>query len=204
MIKSLLNWFGKGAEDTIKSCPSIQGHVTIQLIDERHRVKKHVEGCNIWTLTGREYLSEIIALKVSSPREGFREDRVAYIGMGVGSTLEIAEVSRLVDPIVYDGGSNFLAPLQTPATHPATASSTTKTSVQFIRQFSSNELNSVNPITEAGLFTDGDPSNNFIVGSAPVTLSGAGTRAPVAYKTFEPISKTSDFTMRIVWEVRFI
>ena len=203
MIKSLLNWFGKGAEDAIKSCPAIQGHVTIQMLDQRGKLKYMSEGYNIWTLTGREYLSELVALQqFTTPRTTFRDDRIAYIGMGLGAQPEVAEVESLVESISYDG-TNFLAPLVFPATFPSSSSSTTKTAVQFIRTFQANELNNAKPITEAGLFTDGDPDQDFALG-APTSLAAAKHRAPVAYKTFEPISKTSDFTMKIIWEVRFV
>lgn len=215
MIRKLLNWFGPSAVDTIKSCPSIQGHVTIQMLNQRGKVVKQSEGYNIWTLTGREYLSELIALQtfntVEADRVLFRNDRVAYIGMGTGSQPEVAEVNSLVSPVSLDtatsGSGTYLAVLDDPATFPATSSSTTKTAVQFIKTFGSTDysINSSTNIvlTEAGLFTDGDPENNFAVGRI-TQLPGAYSHAPVAYKTFEPITKTSDFTMKVVWEVRFI
>lgn len=214
MIRKLLNWFGPSAVDTIKSCPSIQGHVTIQMLNQRGKVVKQSEGYNIWTLTGREYLSELIALQtfntVEADRVLFRNDRVAYIGMGTGSQPEVAEVNSLVSPVSYDTGSygTYLAVLDSPATFPATSSSTTKTAVQFIKTFNSTDYSidaSTNIVlTEAGLFTDGDPGNDFAVLNRPIQLASAYSHAPVAYKTFEPITKTIDFTMKVVWEVRFI
>jgi hypothetical protein len=29
-------------------------------------------------------------------------------------------------------------------------------------------------------------------------------RAPMAYKTFEPVTKTTAFTLRLVWELRIL
>ena len=87
MIKWLLDKLNpKLSQDIIKVNPAIEGVVTLSLIDNR-RVVHEVVGNNIWTLTGREYLAELIALKLYAPVEGnrqyFRNDRVAYIGMGI-------------------------------------------------------------------------------------------------------------------------
>jgi hypothetical protein len=56
-------------------------------------------------------------------------------------------------------------------------------------------------LTEAGLFTDGDPDNNNAV-PAPTDFATTATRAPVAYKTFEPVTKPEGFTLEAVWEIR--
>ena len=217
MIKQLLNWFGPSAKETIKSCPEIQGHMTVQLLNQAGKVVTQTEGYNIWTLTGREYLSELIALQVfntvEANRTTYRNDRVAYIGMGTGVQPEIAGVANLVYPVGYDTGTQdgtFLAVLD-PAEFPATSSGTTRTSVRFSRTFSSGEYSVPtvnNPsgsivLTEGGLYTDGDPTNNFAVGTISTAFGDSFGFSPVAYKTFEPITKTPDFTMRVIWEVRF-
>ena len=204
-------------KDAMKDCPSIQGHVTLRL-EERGKLVKQVEGYNIWTLTGREFLSELIGLKafhatVPGNRQFFREDRVAYIGVGTGTQTEVAEVSSLVSPVAANTGATsstvgtFLMPLDAPATLPATSLSTTNTSVQFIKTFGLTEISfGTTPVavTEAGLFTDGDPTNNFAVPIPSTAWADASTIAPVAYKTFEPITKTQNYTLKVVWEVKFI
>ena len=184
--------------------PMVEGRVRIETREGGKR-RQVSEGKNIWTLTGREYLAELIALSASSPRGTFRNDRVAYIGMGVGSQAEVASIESLVDPVPFMT-SGFLAPTQAPALFPASGTSTPITSVQFVREFGTDELSidgAAVVLTEAGLFTDGDPDNNWALG-APVTFDAASTRAPVAYKTFEPITKTTSFTMRVLWEIRFV
>ena len=208
MIKQLLNWFGPSAADTIKSAPAVK----------EGKLCKQTDGYNIWTLTGREYLSELIGLhtfnSIEASRVLHRNDRIAYIGMGTGSQPEVAAVSSLVYPVGYDTGvqsGNFLAVLD-PADFPATSSGTTKTSVRFSREFTSADysvITATNPtgnitLTEGGLFTDGDPTNNFQVGTLSASFADSEGFAPVAYKTFEPITKTPDFTMKVIWEVRFV
>jgi len=193
-----------------KHNPLIEGRVQMEM-RERGKLVTRREGFNIWTLSGREYLSEIIALEATSPRTLFRSDRVAYLGIGSGAQAKVSNITSLVDPVVYKTGE-FLAALAAPATFPSSGTTTTSTSTRFIREFSTGELslgyNVV--ITEAGLFTDGDPDNDWLHVDAegddacPTDFSTAAGRAPVAYKTFEPITKTTQFTLRVVWDVRFV
>jgi len=192
--------------------------MTIQLRSLDGKLQKQTEGFNIWTLTGREYLSELVGLQTFSAIEAnrslYRNDRIAYLGMGTGTAPEVASVSKLTYPVGYDTGAqtgNFLAVLD-PAEFPAASSGTTKTSVRFSRTFTSGEYSVItanNPtgtitLTEGGLFTDGDPTNNFQVGTVSTAFGDSYNFAPVAYKTFEPITKTPDFTMTVIWEVRFV
>jgi len=199
----LLQWLPTKVVEDHKSAPAIKGFFQAET-RERGKLVAHVEGENIWTLTGREYLTELIPLLAHSPRAVYRADRVAYIGLGVGSQPEIANITSLVSPVSYSPGE-FLAPVATPATFPATATASTKTSVRFIREFGTAEISVGSDVvlTEAGLFTDGDPDNNWALG-APTGFAASSDRAPVAYKSFDPITKTTDFTLRVIWEVRFI
>jgi hypothetical protein len=142
---------------------------------------------------------------VVSPRDGFRNDRIAFIGMGAGSQPEVANIESLVDPLPY-APSEFLARVKTPATFPASASSSARTAVRFVREFGQTELSlgATAILTEAGLFTDGDPDNDWDTSSPITGFSASSDRAPMAYKTFEPVSKTTAFTLRVIWEVRFL
>lgn len=202
-LKRLFNFFSPKDLAEHKNAPAIQGYFQAET-RERGKLVQHAEGCNVWTLTGREYLSELIALQAVSPRTTFREDRISYIGLGTGSQAEEAGVSSLVNPVPFSPGE-FLAQVVTPATFPASAASSTKTAVRFIREFGLQEISMGYDVvlTEAGLFTDGNPNDDWEL-TAPTTLAGAGDRAPMAYKTFEPITKTTQYTLRVIWEVRFL
>lgn len=185
--------------------PQIQGHFRLET-REGGKLRARREGKNIWTLTGREYLAEVISIASLNPtRETFREDRVGFIGMGTGAQAEVANIQSLVQPVPYKAGE-FLAYLGAPATFPVTGVDATRTAVRFTREFGQGEISLGFDVvlTEAGLFTDGDPDNNNDIISVPTDFATASGRAPVAYKTFEPITKTIDFTLRVVWEVRFI
>lgn len=161
-------------------------------------------GHNVWTLTGREYLAELMAIQsvLTDPPTPVRDDRIYYMGVGEGVQAEVESVSALADPVEYRSGE-FLAPIQVPATFPATAASTPRTEVQFIREFASNEISIGTDviITEAGLYTNGDPDNDNDVGR-PTDFATAAGQAPVAYHQFEPITKFIGFTLVLVWEVR--
>lgn len=188
--------------------PMVEGRVHIETREGGKR-RQVSEGKNIWTLTGREYLAELIARSArSGTSTTFRDDRVSYIGLGIGSQAEVANIESLVDPVPYIS-AEFLAPTQTPALFPASGTGTPITSVQFVREFGTDEISfgtipSAVVLTEAGLFTDGNPDEDWSVELLNTTFAGASGRAPVAYKTFEPITKTTSFTMRVIWEIRFV
>lgn len=191
-------------DDAFKHAPMIKGHVRIE-VREGGKLRRQSDGFNIWTLTGREFLAEKIALQAWSPRTLFRDDVVAYIGVGSGAQAEVSEISSLVDPVPYKTGE-FLAAIDAPATFPTSGTSTTNTSVRFQREFSQGEISLGYDVvvTELGLFTDGDPNNDWGVESTPTDFATAAPRAPVAYKAVEPVTKTTAFTLKAIWDVRFI
>jgi len=189
---------------SLKSPTSVQGFVTVQLKDKNGNVVEERSGFNTWTLEGRQFLAEVMSLLAANGVR--REDRIKYMGVGTGVQVESASVTSLVTPVTYDvGGSEFLAVVDTPV-FPGSNSNTSITSVQFSKTYDFTELSGVSNvvITEAGLFTDGDPASNYAVGNAPTALVNSGSRTPMAYKTFKPLTKTSDYQLRLVWEVRFV
>ena len=160
----------------------------------------HRSGLNIWTNTGREYLALLMSLAdVSTP---FRNDAVAYIGVGTGATLEEVGVLSLVAPIAY-APSLFLASLDIQPTFPLTP---IRTTVRYRRTFTEDEITlapgTVN-ISEMGLFTNGSPLSAYAFGTRDVSYASRMAQAPVAYKTFEPIPKTSGLQLEVTWEIRF-
>lgn len=159
-------------------------------------------GHNVWTLTGREHLSQLMSYSsYGPPVVGARQDRIRYIGFGTGSQPEVSSVNNLVNPIPFDAGNNFMAQVSLP-TYPLAPS---RTSVRYSRTFSELELSVVSTVTltEAGLFTDGDPGTSFDPETRDVSLTNALLQAPNAYKIFEPLSKSQNFVLEVSWEVRF-
>lgn len=188
----------------------VTGHVLLQLI-EGDEVVKEVRGTNIWTNTGRQFLAQLMSkIYVNDlPTGNQREDRIFYIGFGKGSQLEKVNVTELVDPVAFDanGGSNeFLAPITD--NNLVTNVNPAYTGMQFERTYANDELVESNgdpiTLTEIGLFTDGNQDNDFVVEAFNNTIDQASSSfAPMAYRTFEPLKKTMDYSLRVVWEVRF-
>lgn len=171
----------------------------------------HRDGKNVWTLTGREYLAQLMSYSFygSSAHDGgglnpdlpARDDRIRYFGFGIGTQPEVASVTSLVTPISVDGVDQFLAAVGLP-TYPLSPSRTT---VQYARTYSELELSSGGTVnlTEAGLYTDGSPAVNYTPRTRDTTLTNAAAQAPAAYKSFEPLRKTQNFILEVAWQIRF-
>lgn len=202
--KSVLSrsWFSQPDE---RSVVEVKGWVQV-VCRERGKIVPGTlrEGHNIWTNTGREFLAMLMSIE-TGPSTGFRSDRMGYIGVGTGSTTEDVGVLNLVTPIAYLPGQ-YLAALDTPPTFPLTPSRTT---VQFHRIFAENEITTTPgsqvDIAEMGLFTNGSPSAVPIYspGTRDTGIANAGTQAPAAYKTFEPVGKTDSLEFEVSWQIRF-
>ena len=78
--------------------------------------------------------------------------------------------------------------------------------MRFEREFAAGEISlGYNVVlTEAGLFTDGDPDDDWAYTATPTDFASTAGRAPMAYKTYEPITKTTDFNLRAIWTVRVV
>lgn len=199
-------WGLLGIDDLDKPVIEVKGWVTA-VLRERGKILRKVEGHNIWTNTGREYLAMLMSLQVAgSPGTPFRNDRVAYIGIGTGAQAEDVGVTSLVTPVAYTTGS-FLAALDVPPSFPLTP---TRTTVRFHRTFLETDL-TPDPgdrvdIAEMGLFTDGDPAASpaYDPGTRDTTFSSASSQAPVAYKAFTDVLPKTDATQfEVNWEIRF-
>jgi hypothetical protein len=186
-----------------KSVVEVEGWVKL-VLRERGKIVpgSHREGHNIWTNTGREFLAQRISIDLANPSGTLRTDAVAYIGVGTGSRLEEPGVDRLNNAVQYDQDL-FLADI-TAVEFPVYP---IRTTVQYKRTFGETEISLVGTVqlSELGLFTNGDPL------SVPPNAFGTRQRgfaesfdaAPVAYKTFEPVGKTTAMQLEVAWQIRF-
>lgn len=187
-----------------KSVIEVKGWVTT-LLRERGKIVpgSRREGHNIWTDTGREFLAMLMTYKANGV-DPFRDDRIAYIGVGTGSRLEEAGVSSLKAPVQYRA-SLFLAPIDHVATdYPLRP---TRTTVKYTRVFAEDELTYGTTasllIGELGLFTNGH-QNTFIAGQRQRDQDSAPFQSPAAYKALvEPVEKNSGLEFQVDWEIRF-
>jgi len=166
------------------------------------------EGHNVFTVTGRNLLSKLCAWQtIGSSDVPYTQRRIRWIGVGVGSQLEVSTVSQLVQPTPASG-TYHLAALNAPQTFP------NSTSVEFSYEFSTSEVSTGGAsvaVTEAGLFADIAPASSSD-GTEDVAAGGptdttldpeTADNPPVAYKAFEALTKTPDFTLEIRWIFRF-
>lgn len=178
---------------------------------ERGKIVGGHEGKNIWLDLGREYLAQLIGYQSFSPDTPFRDDRIKYMGLGIGGTgqraLALANAPPISPPYTGTNNQTDTDPTVTELERPvqladnewvgqiqAPPTQALATEVTFARVFTENEISYDSflevPLSEAGLFTAAaDPaiSNNN----------------PVAYETFATLVKTAAINLEIIWTIRF-
>lgn len=190
-----------------KSVVEVQGWVDI-VMRERGKIVpgSRRSGHNVWTITGKEYITMLMSLK-GTGNEAFREDRVAYIGAGIGMQLEEPSVLALAEPTPYDAnGLYFLTELDLNDFTDSFPLVPLRTTIRYHRTYAEGEITpptSSEPVavSEFGLFTNGN-ALTYVVGGRDLTIEGALDQAPVAYKVIEPISKTNSLRLEVSWEIR--
>lgn len=188
----------------------VQSNLSLTMRD-RGKIVARREGHNIFLNTGREWLSKLIAYSSYNPDVVETNERIRYMGLGIGGTRQLApdfadtsplsdyppvgsflqtdvdpDVIRLERPVRVSPAA-WIGAVQAPVTHP------TPTSTLFRRVFTSQEVSyapylSV-PLSEVGLF-----------------LSTANTVSPsnviIAYDTFDTLAKTTAFELEVSWTIR--
>lgn len=188
---------------------------------ERGKIVERREGHNIWLNLGREYLASLIAYANFNPNTPERDDRIQYMGLGIGGTRQVAPAIANAAPISppYTGTNNqtdtdpTITTLERPvrisgsgSNYPglagdvwlgqvqAPATHATATEVTFVRLFTQVEVS----------------YGSFL--SVPLSEIGLFTSAAdpgyylntiVAYDTFDTLSKTVAFELEVTWTIRF-
>lgn len=186
---------------------------------ERGKIVARREGHNIWLDLGREWIANLIGYETINPDSPQEDHRIKYMGVGIGGTRQVAPgvansgvllsdypgtngqtdtdptITTLERPVRVTGGSGapsagdlWIEAVQAPPDH-ATATQTT-----FRRVFTQTEVSYYPyltvPLSEIGLFT---------AAADPVYY----LNNPVAYDTFDTISKTSAVELEVEWTIRF-
>jgi hypothetical protein len=163
-------------------------------------------GHNILTTFGKNWLSKLVGWSAFGTDVPFTNRRVRWMGVGGDAQEEVPGIVSLGDPLRYDE-INYLAQLDS-VEFPTTSS------VRFNRTFSENEITTVPgvpvEIREIGLFADVIPGTSgasedsgHTLASDPILNPAVPTHTPVAYKSFELITKTQDFVLEAQWDFRF-
>lgn len=189
---------------------------------ERGKIVDRRIGHNIWLDIGREYLSKLISFVDYTPTY-FENNRIRYMGLGIGGTRQIALPVANTPPlsVSYPGPNTqtdtdpTLTDLERPVRISGGSSSPpyvvsdvwlgqiaapptfpTGTSVKFTRLFTAVEV-SYAPYVTVPL------SEVMLYTSGANVNSYTNTGFGVAYDTFDTISKTNAFELQIDWTVRF-
>ncbi len=191
---------------------------------ERGKIAARREGHNIWLDLGREYLASLIALASYSPDTPERNDRVKYMGFGIGGTRQVAPgVANTAPLVVAYPGTNAQTdtdPLVTTLERPVRVSGSTTspsspynpadvwlgliqappihvtaTEVTFRRLFGQTEI-SYSTFTTV-------PLSEVMLFTSAANPVGQPFNTGIAYDTFDTISKTGAFEFEVEWTVRF-
>ena len=190
---------------------------------ERGKIVARRVGHNIWLDLGREYLARLIAYQTLSPDTTWRDDRIKYMGLGIGGTRQLAlsvanapplnvgyagtngqtdtdpTVTTLERPVRLTGGSSVYpyVPGDTwlgQVQAPGLSMFPTANSVKFSRLFTTLEINYAPYVTV--------PLSEIMLFTAAADIH-AYNNSGVAYDTFDTISKTNAFELEVAWTVRF-
>jgi hypothetical protein len=187
---------------------------------ERGKIMARREGHNIWLDLGREYLAQLISLSSYDPDVPFTNNRIKYMGFGIGGTRQLmpnvansapisppysgtntqtdtdATVTTLERPVRVSGSTaNYpgLAGDQWIGRIGAADPTTIPTQTTFRRTFTQLEI-SYGPFTSVPL--------------SEVGLLNAGAdpenflNTLVAFDTFDSLSKTVAFDLEVEWTIR--
>lgn len=191
---------------------------------ERGKVVQRRDGHNIWVDLGREYLASLIALVSYGPDTPERNDRIKYIGLGIGGTRQVAPGVANVAPMsVAYPGTNLQTdtnPAVTTLERPVRVSgSTTGPSDPYnpadawLGIIQAPPIhNTASQVTFRRLFTQTEvsyssfttvPLSEVMLFTSAATPIGQPFNTGVAYDTFDTISKTGALELEVEWTVRF-
>lgn len=189
---------------------------------ERGKIMQRYEGHNIWLGIGRVYLMQLISYNSFDPDTPFRNDRIKYIGLGIGGSKQNAPAVANNAPVVtaYPGTNNYTDhdPSIVQLERPVRISGGTggppyiSPSDVWVGRVQAPPTFGADPeVTFRRVFTQSELTYNpFQV--IPLSEVGLFTSAanpaysnnvPVAYDTFPTINKTAQLDLEVVWTIRF-
>jgi hypothetical protein len=176
---------------------------------------------NIFLDLGREWLAQLVSYQSLSPDVPFRNDRVRYMGFGIGGNRQIALGTANSPPVSppYSGtnAQSDTDPLITTMERPVRITGSTAAypgvaGDQWVGPIgSADPLTIPTQVTYRRLFTQTEVSYGPYT-SVPISEVGLFTsnadpnnhqNVMVAYDTFDTLSKTTAFELEVVWTVRF-
>jgi hypothetical protein len=186
---------------------------------ERGKIVARREGHNIWLDTGKEFIAQLIGLQSLNPDVAIRNDRIKYMGVGIGGTaqkqLTAANAAPISPPYTGNNAQTDANPLVTTLERPVRISGSTGnypglsgdawvgtvqapptvvgSQITFRRVFTQEEVSYGPflsvPLSEVMLFTSNAVVDNY-------------QNVGMAYDTFDTISKTAAINLEVVWHIR--
>ena len=197
---------------------------------ERGKIVALREGHNIWLNTGRTWLSKLMSATSFGPVVPQEDQRVRYIGFGIGGGAQ-SNASMVSSPPLVDHypGTNTntdhdpaVLRLERPVRLSWAAGPSTPTGTYpaltydpgdvWLRQVSAPATHPQTTttrvhVTLAGGDVSSGPFSYLPLSEIGLFPNGADpnlfNNAPLAYDTFEPLPKTASITIDIFWTIRF-
>jgi hypothetical protein len=187
---------------------------------ERGKIVTRREGHNIWLNLGSEYLAQMIAFQLMAPLTPYRDDRIRYMGVGIGGTRQLALATANSAPLFGPyPGSNAQTdddPTVTGLERPVRISGTetafpySPSDVWLAQVQAPPIFPSATSVTFRRLFTETDISyGNFTlvpVSEISLHLSSCNpanyNNTAIAYDTFATIAKTQKIELEVSWTIR--
>jgi hypothetical protein len=188
---------------------------------ERGKIVARRDGHNIWLNLGREYLAQLIHYTTFTPPTPERDDRIRYIGLGIGGNRQqmLGVVNSAPFSVAYPGSNvqtdndPMVMQLERPVRisgsadpYPGQASDVWLAQIQ---------APSTHPVATQTTFSRVFTSLQVSYGpflSVPLSEIGLFTsnanpniynNTMVAYDTFDTLSKTAAFELEVNWTIRF-
>jgi hypothetical protein len=195
-------------------------------VRERGKVMTRRRGHNIWLNLGREYLAQLIAYTSFSPLTAERNDRVRYMGVGIGGTRQIAPsianaspLGGAVPPNAYAGTNAQVDtdPTVTVLERPVRISGGTDPYPGLVGDTWLGQVQApaqhptATQTTFRRVFSQLEVSYGTYL-TVPLSEIGLFTHAAspgvynntaIAYDTFDTLSKTDAFELEVAWTIRF-
>jgi hypothetical protein len=206
----------------MRFCETIEVKQNLRItVRERGKIVARREGHNIWLNLGREYLASLIAYSSFSPLTPERDDRLRYMGLGIGGTRQLQLPTANSAPIVTAyAGTNAQTDTNPSVIRLERPVRISGSSDPYPGQPADVWLGQVqapagHPVATTAvlsrLFTQVEVSYSPFL-TVPLSEIGlfTGNANPnvynntiVAYDTFDTLSKTAAFEFEVVWDIRF-
>lgn len=188
---------------------------------ERGKIVDRREGHNIWLDLGREYLAQLIAFQSFGPDTPVRNDRIKYMGLGIGGTRQLAlttaNSSPISPPYIGNNAQDDATPGVTTVERPVRVSGGSSAypgiaGDAWIGQIAAPpDLSGGTEVVFSRVFTQTEVSYSpflavpvsevmlFTSAADPENYQNTG----VAYDTFDTLSKTTAVAIEFRWTIRF-